>query len=216
MYQPLSGLHEPTVIDPQAPNLVGVHMTVQCVPGDLLSYQEAAQLCQRLQTLFEVQGAQVNTIASASRSSSASFSVGSATQDAEESDATDLFVEIQSREVHASNSTFLWALNVVTYTLVPAVTTSTFAQDITVRGGDGFLLSQDTLQGRMVRRFGLGVWAGNALLNRLARSPEEQIDADTAGRTLSEDMYRQLSQIVFNAHVQWRVQQDIVQGETWR
>ena len=99
---------------------------------------------------------------------------------------------------------------------MPAVTESSFAQDVTIRDGTGFLLSTDTLEGRLLRRFGVGAWATNKLLNRTVRSEDEKITPDSAKEDLSADLYRQLSQLVFNAKVQWRVQQEATPEASWR
>ena len=213
-YQPISGLHDPTIVDPQAPNLRDVRLTVHCVPGALVSNQEASVLCQRLQVLFENQGAEVATITTVSPLVQEDLSADSVEPSQEPT--TDLFLEIRSRQVSESNDPLLWALSVVTYTLVPAVTGSGFAQDITIRDGSGFLLATDTLEGRLLRRFGAGAWASNQLLNRTIRSEDEKITPESAKEDLSADMYRQLSQLVFNAKVQWRVLQESSPEASWR
>lgn len=208
MYQPLSGLHDPIVVDIQQPNFTDVRLTIRCERGDLLSAQEASVLCDRLDALFTNQGAQVTTL---SASSLALPGDDFGAQQAQAVDApapTDLTITITSREVGTSDNPFLWTASAATFTLVPAVTETTFAQDVTVRDDSGFLLARDSLQGRIIRRFGAGVWATNAVMNRLFREDDEDITEEAIKAELSADMYQQLSQIVFNAKMRWVVLQD--------
>ena len=65
----------------------------------------------------------------------------------------------------------------------------------------GFLLATDRYRGRLVERFGAGVWVGNWVLDRFIREPEERLTGEAASTDLSNDLYRQLSQLVFNARM---------------
>jgi len=222
-YQPMSGLHDPVIVDIQAPNLADVSLTVYCVPGPDLSPQEASVLCQHVGTLFTNQGAEVRTVTS-SRALQAD-DLGSAldARDAEEDPAptTDLVLELRGRRLNESNDPLMWALCYASFTLVPAVSEFTFAQDAVVRDGSGFLLATDTVQGRIVRQFGGSVWVGNRILDRLFREDADEVTGDAAKNDLSDDLYRQLSQLVYNAKVQWQVLQeaspsDAAEEASWR
>jgi len=84
---------------------------------------------------------------------------------------------------------------------VPAVTETTVALDLAVRGHDGALLAADTLQARFVRYMGVSVWTVNSLLNWLVRSDEEDLGDKTTRRDFSRDLYGQVSQLAFHAHM---------------
>ena len=222
-YQPMSGLHDPVIVDIQAPNFTGVSLTVYCVPGPDLSPQEASVLCQHVGTLFDNQGAEVRTVTS-SRGLQDDDLIGMTEEDNEGEDAiptTDLILELRGRRLSESNDPLLWTLCYATFTLVPAVSEFTFAQDAVVRDGSGFLLATDTVQGRIVRQFGGAVWVGNRLLDRLIREDADEVTGAAAKNDLSNDLYRQLSQLVYNAKVQWQVLQeasppDAAEEASWR
>lgn len=214
VYQPLSGLHRPIVIDPDVANFQDLRLTVYCPPGDLLGPAEAASLCRMVGLLFENQGAQVTTSTRDRRL------VDEEAQALGEGEAAapraDLVLELRARQLSHRNDPLRWILCYGTLSLVPAVTETTFAQDVTIRDGSGFLLLSDTLKGRIVRRFGVGTWAGNKLLDLVWRDPEDEIvGSDKAGRDLSADLYGQLSQLMFNAEMRWKVLQQVppVSGE---
>ena len=217
LYHPMSGMHRPVVVNTQAPNFQDLHLTVYCVPGGMLTGAESRVLCDNVSRLFENQGAQVNTVTSVRQLQGDAF--GGRISDSEGEDAapptTDLILELRSRLVHKSNDPILWALCISTFTLVPAVTESTFAQDVTIRDGNGFLLHTDSLQGRLVRRFGVTAWAGTKLVDRFWRDDSEKLGGDAANRDLSKDLYGQLSQLVFNAKMQWQVLEQ-AEGSTWK
>jgi hypothetical protein len=204
IYQPLRGLATPVVIDPQVANLTGVRLTVHCVPGGLLDRLAADELCRKVGVVFENQGAIVTTIAAATGVESGVGEVAEAPQAAPE---TDLLLELRARKIHQAQNPMVWLLCFATLTIVPASTEYTFAQDVVVRDGTGFLLAQETLQGRIVQQFGVAAWVGNGLFNAVWRKPEDEISDDALRRDLSSDLYRQLSQAVFNAKMQWLVLQ---------
>ena len=201
VYQPMHGLHGPVVVDPRLPNLTSTQLDVHCVPGDALSGQQASMLCQKVGALFENQGAQVRThIAEGSSDDDDGF------EDSLTGALTALTVELRARQLHHAKHPLSWVATVLSLTLVPGVTETTFAQDVVIRDDSGFLLVSDTLEGRLVTRFGFGSWASNALLD-LARDDADKITGDVASRQLSSDLYRQLSQLVFNARMHAQVLQ---------
>jgi len=200
VYQPMSGLHDPIVVDPRAPNFKDVRLTVHCVPGDYLTRSETSALCRKVGTLFENQGAVVRTVDSVGRADDE-------LQDGEKraiEPTTDLTLELRSRKVHKSNHPLSWALTIASFTALPGVSEYTFAQDVSIRDESGFLLVSDSLKGRVIRRFGFGPWLGNALAD-IAKEKGERITGGASDRDLSEDMYGQLSQMTFNAKMQWEV-----------
>ena len=125
----------------------------------------------------------------------------------------DLRMELTSHDVHSSNDPITWGLFLVTAGLVPGVTDSSFALDVVVRDGTGFLLASDTLEGRIVRRTSWGVVLVNRSMDRWVRDEDETLGDDAAYKDLSNDLYGQLSQMVFNAEMQWRVLQEVPQVE---
>ncbi len=195
MYQPLASLQRPVVVDPQVANFQGLRMAVRCVPGEHFSASNADYLCRRLQNLFTNQGAQVELEVLEPGSSLGGVQAGPP------SPPPDLVVEARSRQVHYDNSKLLWAVSICTGTLVPAVTETTVALDLAVRGHDGALLAADTLQARFVRYMGVSVWTVNSLLNWLVRSDEEDLGDKTTRRDFSRDLYGQVSQLAFHAHM---------------
>ena len=89
-------------------------------------------------------------------------------------------MELSSRMLHSENSTILWILCWASATLIPAVTESTFSQEVVLRDADGFLLGSDSLQARMVRYFGLGYWGINGLMDLVVRDKDEQLTGGAA------------------------------------
>lgn len=216
IYQPMSGLHRPVVVDPQLANFQDLNLVVRCIPEDLLTIQDASVLCRKVGTLFENQGARVTTSATASgapeddgeptaEGTRAAGAPGSAA-------ATDLTLELRARRVHSDNSMVSWAICIASFTLVPAVSESTFAQDVVIRDGNGFLLVSDSLEGRLVQRFGAGTWIGNKFLDLVTRDRADELAGDAASRDLSSDLYRQLSQMVFNAEMQRQILEQAPRG----
>jgi len=204
VYQPMSGLHQPVVVDPTAPNLAGVGLAVRCVPGKELNHTESAALCRRVGTLLENQGARVTT------------SISAATEEdpyaaliEEQSDAapvtTELSLELRAERTHRANNMLSWAIAVGTLSLVPARLESSFAQTVTIRDANGFQLVSDTLEGRIVHYYGVGAVVGNFVLDLLWRDKDERLSGNTAKRELSADLYGRLSQMMFNARMQAEV-----------
>lgn len=206
-YQPISGLHRPVAIDIGAPNFTDLDLTVRCLSGPLVRPSEARLLCDRVGKLFENQGARVTTETERGVGEEPIEETPTA-----EAPRTDLLIQLSARVIHKNNDPFSWILCFATATLVPAVTESTFAQDVIVRDGTGFLLVQDTMEGRLVRTFGLGTWAGNKLLDWVWRPKEEELNDKATHAALSADLYRQLSQLVFNAKMRWEVLRQATPG----
>ena len=198
----MTGLHEPVVIDTRVENFSDLHLTVHCVPGGLLSRQEASALCQKVGVLFENQGAAARTIDTVGRVDEL-LDAGVGEVDVSEV-RTDLTLELRAREVHRARHPLSWAFAFATFTLVPIVREQSFAQDVVIRDGGGFLLASDTLEGRIVTRTGAGPWAGNVVAD-LFRDEDQKLLGNAAERDLSSDLYRQLSQLMFNAKMQWQV-----------
>jgi hypothetical protein len=211
-YQPMSGLHRPVVVNPQLPNFQDVRLTVRCVPEDLLNAEEANRLCEKVGTLFENQGAEVTTIASARGAPGDELDGPHPPEDGGAERTTDLTLELRARRVHRSNHPVSWVLFVGSFTALPGVLESTYAQDVIVRDETGSLLASESLEGRIVEHVGLGSWAGNTLLDLVARDEQDKLTGDAFDRVVSADLYRQLSQILFNAKMRWQVLQQAPSG----
>ena len=209
VYQPLSGLHRPVAIDPQLPNFTDTRLDVRCIRGTLLNDSQAGVLCDRVETLFTNQGAEVHTYVGEGPLDgdgpvADALEIGAGEGAAPVEPRTRLLVELRARETAASIHPFSWVLYAASFTVIPGVIESSFSQEILIRDDSGFLLVSDTLEGRIVTRYGLGPWLGNQLLN-LTREKADKLTEDTARKDLSADLYRQLSQDVFNAKMRARV-----------
>jgi len=211
VYQPVSGLSQPVVVDPRLANFQDVRLAVYCPPGDLVNAVEARALCRKVGILFENQGAQVTTYTTDRRVGD--NSLGDELRD-DSADASieappiDLSLELRGREVQAGNDHLSWVLFIATFTLVPGVTEFTFAQDVVVRDANGFLLASDSMQGRIVRYAGAGTFVTNKILDLIWRDEEDHIIGDKPHSELSADFYGQLSQLTFNAKMRWQVLQE--------
>jgi hypothetical protein len=116
-----------------------------------------------------------------------------------------LRLEVRSRQVHEASPALSWAAMIASFSIVPALSEFTFAQDVVVRSGSGALLASETLEGRITHWYGFGAWASTQLLDWTVRAKEDEVVGGGADRILSQDLYRQLSQIVFDAKLQARV-----------
>jgi hypothetical protein len=192
VYQPLVSLQRPVVVDPQIANFEGQRVLVRCIPGDYLQPSDAVQLCRNVRTLFANQGAEVDVEIPRP---------GASARDEQGGPKADLIIDLKARLVHEENSALLWTLSGLTFTLVPAITEFTFAQEVTILDSSGFQLASDTLQGRFVRYCGVGLWAVNGALDLLVRSDAEDLTGDSAQKDFSRDFYGQLSQLAFNARM---------------
>ena len=189
VYQPLSGLQRPAIVDPRLANFEGMRLLVRCFPGDYASVQDSDLLCRKVGTLFRNQGAQVQTdLRRSNRSPQEAF-------------RPDLIIELSSRLLHKESSGPLWAVTVLTLSLVPAYAEYSVAQDVTIRDASGFLLASDSLKARFIEYYGAGIWSVNWALDTLVRSPEEKLSGDAPAQDFSRDFYAQLSQLAFNARV---------------
>lgn len=202
VYEPLSGLHRPIVLDTGVANFQDLRLAIRCPSGGGLDPAEAASLCRNVGMLFENQGARVTTTQDLPGESQAG--------DAEQAAAptTDLSLELRAHDVRETSDPVSWLLCYGSFTLVPGVTESTFAQDVIIRDGSGFLLISDTLRGRIVRDFGFGTWVGNKVLDLVWRDKRDRLSGDVAKHELSADLYQQLSQLVFNAKMREQVLQE--------
>lgn len=202
-YQPLSGLHDPVVVDPALPNFSGLRLDVYCAPGETLKESEAVQLCDRVGALFEGQGAVVKTIVADPQLEGEGL--GMDLGEGETREPAELVLELRGGPGSRQEHPVSWGLFSLTFTLVPAVWESTFTQQLTVRDDTGFLLARRELRGRLIHSYGAGVWAGNWILDWLVREESERLSRDSLNRDLSADLYGQLSQAVFDATQQRRV-----------
>ncbi len=191
VYQPLTALQRPVVVDPTHDNFSGQRIRVRCIPGDALDEDEAQLLCRDQRALFEAQGADVDTV------------VPRDGVEPEDKDAkpADLTVELKARLVHKDNSPALWVLSFATLTLVPAVIDMTFAQDVTIRDPDGFVLVADSLQARFVTQVGAAVGLANLLMDWLVRPAPERLTTGAVRDDFSNDFHGQLSQLAFQARM---------------
>lgn len=192
VYQPLSSLQRPAIVDPRLANFEGMRLLVRCIPGDYLKPPDADLLCRKVGALFRNQGAGVETDVPRN---------GRLSRRLQEGPQPDLVVELSSRLLHKDTSGPLWALTVISLTLVPAFTEYSIAQDVSIRDASGFLLASDSLKARFIEYFGAGVWGVNWVLDTLVRPPEEELTGDAPARDFSRDFYAQLSQLAFNARV---------------
>ena len=194
-YQPLVSLQRPVAIDRRLPNFKGLKMSVRCLPGDNLEPAQAVALCRNVESLFVQQGAVVDV----------STQAGGAGEREPSQKKPDLILELGSRVLQTENAGVLWVLFFLTGSMVPVITSQTIAQDVTVRDPLGFLLAAESYQARFVTYLGLGAWGVNAALNLTVRTKEEEISEDAAKHDFSRDLYDQLAQVAFHAHLRAQV-----------
>lgn len=224
VYQPLSGLQTPVMVDPQLANFADLRILVHCVPEDLLE-GESGVLCDRMRTLFENQGATVQTVTSVTRTEdeetfppppapeadaeAAKPEAGEGEEDELEAAPPrlppDLIVELRARELHEKVHYTMWAFSWLTLTLAPGVSENAFVQEVVIRDARGTLLVTGALEGRIVRYFGFGYWATSKLLDLIARDDDEELTDDRLSELLCSDLYGQISQMVFNANMRRKV-----------
>lgn len=182
VYHPLASLKRPTLVDPQSPNFESLRIAVRCpVGGALSSRSHADRLCQRVRRLFENQGAEIV-----------------------ESEA-DLFVELRAKVTDESLSESSYFLSALTLTIVPTVEEQTVAQSVLVRDREGIVLAEDAFEARFVSYGGIGIYGVNWLLDALVRADEDELTGDAMENELSDDLYRQISQLAYEARVKKRV-----------
>ena len=201
VYQPLSNLHRPVVVDTQVANFEGMNLTFHCIPKDFLNASGAKLLCRKVSTLFTNQGAKVHTITT----------VGAdVLMDDEPAPPADLTIEIRARRLHDQKNPVLYVLHAVSFSLIPAIQEYTFVQEVEIRDDSNFLLVSDSMTGRFVRYMGAGAWVGNKVLDWTIREEEDKLTGDRAKEDFSKDFYGQLSQMVFNAKMRRQVLQESV------
>jgi hypothetical protein len=192
VYQPLVSLQRPVPIDHQLANFQGRRFLVRCVPGEYLPPADAQRLCFKVRNLFALQGAEVAVEVPMQ---------GRPAGPGEAELKPDLSIELRSRLLHRESSKILWFLSFASFTLVPTIAEFTFSQEVTIRDSAGFVLASDSLQGRFVKYFGLGVWGVNSALDFLVRSDDEKFTGNRAEQEFTRDFYRQMSQLAFDAHM---------------
>lgn len=205
VYHPLASLQRPVAVDPRLPNLEGLHIQVLCPRGDFLDQDEADELCRLVGRLFATQGAII-------RVPGGLDSEFDEAPEATASDPIDLSVQFESQLLHKERNTLLWALSFGTLTLLPAITEYTFAQDVRIRDGRGFLLVSDRLQGRFVRYFGAGISSVTWLLDLFVREEHERFTRSAVERDFTRDFYGQVSQLAFNASTRLAVLKQLDRG----
>lgn len=193
VYQPLIGMQRPVAADPGLPNFEGLVIHVRCLPDDYLGKGDTTRVCRRLERLFSNQGATVFV-----------FTANGA--DSESVTPAELIVELKSRLLKAETTpAWMYPLSYVTATLIPLIQEQVIAVDIGVRDGDGFLLISDTLQWRLVRYLGAGVYAVNWILDHTLRRDEDELLGGGPEKAFSRDFYGQLTQLAFNAQSRMRI-----------
>ena len=204
IYQPLRGLNTPLAIDWKVRNFAGTRLLVHCPPGEWPDRLSTDELCRKVGVVFENQGATVTTF---TPEGGVEGGIGEVSETAAETTPeTDLQLELRTRKIDQKHNPVMWVLSAISLTIIPASVEYTFAQDVVIRDGTGFLLAEETYQGRMVTQFGVTIWVGNAHLN-LWRLPDDKLTEESLRKDLSDDLFGQLSQDVFNAKMQWLVLQ---------
>ncbi len=200
VYQPLAGLHRPIALDRRVQNFLDTQLDIHCFPGDALNNARAGVLCDKVTQLFENQGATVHSEVGAGEPAEVDGGGPLETVElvAEFDPRTRLVMDLRARETSASSHPFSWLVFVASLTILPGVMDSSFAQEVIIRDSSGVLLVSDTLEGRLISRYGFGVWFGNRVMN-LTRKKPERLGADAAEQDLSKDLYAQLCQDAFNA-----------------
>jgi hypothetical protein len=213
VYEPLVGLQRPVAIQPQVDNFKGLKLRVNCLPGPFVGNDEVDQLCKEVGRVFTGQGATVETrtrvgsdfaeVKSRRPESAPATAQKPAAPPKETKSTVDLEIDLTARQLHEERSVLLFVLSIATATLIPGIAEYTFAQDVEVRDGEGFLLATDTWEARFVRYFGVTTWAVNGLLDLTVRKQSEKLTGGAVEADFSHDFYAQLTQLVFNAKGRW-------------
>ncbi|MBL8918678.1 MAG: hypothetical protein JNJ54_07470 [Myxococcaceae bacterium] len=200
VYQPLVGLQRPIAVDPQAPNnFSATRVLVRCHPAEGV---EPDVLCRNLRSSLSKQGAQVTT--EVVRPS------GKVSSSAQSEAAPQFVIDVTSKLVHQKDEPLLQLLNIVSLTLVPAISETTYGQEFRIRDAQGFVLAQQSFQERFVQSFGLGVWVLNGLIDLLIRPKSEQVTGDGYKEEFTRDLHGHLAQLLHNAKVRARVMNSFV------
>ncbi len=215
VYQPLLALQRPVAIDPHESNFKGTRLLVRCIPGDWADGSESTTLCENVSELLSNQGAIVDVEVPGETLDQNDQDPGDpAARPQHAPGKPDLIMELTARRLHNDNSVLLWVLCVVTGTLIPAITDATFAQDITVRDADGFMLVSESLQARFIRYFGLTTWAVNGLLDLIVRPKGEGLTGNNAKIDFSHDFHKHVSQLAFTAGMREKVLRNFAPAST--
>ena len=205
-YEPVSSVHRALVVDPQALNFADTRLDVHCVPRDLLINGRSNQLCRHVAELFESQGAVVNTVSRWRRTEVAEGETPVVEEPAEDEVTAvgdprpvQLFVEIRARELSKKSYPLSWFACLASFTLIPAVTESTFVQEVVVRDAERVRLLEDRAEGRVRVRAGAGAWLSTLLLDRVWKKKKDKQVGVSVTKDLTRDLDRQLSQAVYQA-----------------
>ncbi len=197
IYQPLSDVGQPVLVRTDAPNFTGLTIRLSCPTGGMLNRMEAADLCRHTQLLLERQGAQVIRAASERRFGDPPPS--------EASGPPDLSLRLTAREIHQARHPWSWVLCAASFTAIPAMVETTFAQEVHIRDASGFVLLEDTIQGRIVERYSPLARLTNWMLDKLWRPPAEALTGSAFEERLTADLDGRLSQLVFDATMRAQV-----------
>jgi hypothetical protein len=116
VYQPVTSLQRPTVIDPASPNFKDMNIRVRCVPNaEGADPGESEDLCRNMSALLSNQGAHVQTEVPEDADKPAQEDDGKEERKPRDG-KPDLTIEIKSRRLHNDNSPWLWALCYLTLT----------------------------------------------------------------------------------------------------
>lgn len=208
VYHPLSGLQSPILVDPQHPNFADAEITIYCKPGRQLNKTQANRLCQKLGMLYENQGAKVSTVANVVGGGSTGSSWGEAVSDTPQAQGDrpiKLTIDVVGRRTDSTRYPFTWLVCLASATVLPGKMETSWAQDVTIRDETGYLLASETLHGRIVRRFGVGAFVGDKLVDVFMRKAKDEFTGNDGWRQMSRDLYGQMSQMAYNAKLQSKV-----------
>lgn len=194
LYQPLVGLQRPVAVDSQNPvNFTDARVLVRCHPADGV---EADVLCRNVRSSLSKQGAKVTTeiVRPSGRAPATDDDV-----------PAQYVIDITSKLIDQDDSLLLGILNILSFTLVPSWSATTYGQEVRIRDAQGFVLAQQSYQERFVQSFGLGVWALNGLIDLLIRPKSEQVTGDGYKEEFTRDLHGHLAQLLHNAKVRARV-----------
>lgn len=195
VYQPLTALQRPVVIDPEVENFPGAKFLIRCIPSEGINQADATKLCSKVGNLFRNQGADVEE----------EIPTGPPMASDTSEFKPDLIIDLRSRTLYQDSPGILTYLSASTLTLIPAIDEESFACDLTIRDSAGFLVGQDTVTARFVTYTGAGVYAVNWVLDVTLRPDNEEVTGDAAKKQFSRDFYRQLSQSVLDAQMRMNV-----------
>lgn len=193
VYQPMRTLQRPVAIDAERPNFEGLKLLVRCHPDEAV---DAPALCRRVSALFVKQGAAVRI--EIPRPQAPKTRPDAAPK-------AELILDVKSRRLHENSSVFYWVANLMSFTLIPAVTEATYEQEISVRDQEGFVLAEATMQARFIESFGLGAVVAEAFGDLLGRTKDEAVLGENHKKDFTKDFYSHLSQVVHNGRIRSRV-----------